>query len=293
MDGARMTVPEIVGWKRAGRKIPMLTCYDFSMARILDRCGIPVLLVGDSLGQVVLGYDSTLQVTLEEMIHHTRAVARAHPRGLIVTDMPFLSFQVSPERALEAAGRLIREGGADAVKVEGGERSVPAVRRMVEAGIPVMGHLGLTPQSILVFGGYKVRGRRPEEREQMRRDAVLLQEAGCFSLVLESIPAPLAGELTAALEIPTIGIGAGPACDGQVLVLHDMLGFFTEFRPRFVRRFLEGAVDVERAVREYVAAVERGEFPGREHSYGAGERGADGEAERPDPHEGRAREGRG
>ena len=184
-----------------------------------------------------------------------------------MADMPFMSFQVSPERALESAGRLVSEGRADAVKVEGGERSVPAIRRMVEAGIPVMGHLGLTPQSILEFGGYQLRGRTKEAQERMRRDAGLLEKAGCFSIVLESIPAPLGGEITAGVGIPTIGIGAGPLCDGQVLVLYDMLGLFTEFEPRFVRRFLEGAQLFETAVKEYMGAVEQGEFPAAEHSY--------------------------
>ncbi len=280
----RMTVPELVSWKAQGRKIPVLTCYDFTMARILDRCGIPILLVGDSLGQVILGYDSTLPVTLADVLHHTRAVARARPGGLVVADMPFLTFQVSPESALTAAGRLVSEGGADAVKVEGGERSVPAIRQLVTAGIPVMGHLGLTPQSILVFGGYGVRGRGAEEGARMRADARALEEAGCFSIVLESIPAPLAREITAAVSIPTIGIGAGPHCDGQVLVLYDMLGLFTEFKPRFVRRFLDGAGVIEAALREYVAAVEEGSFPDREHSVGL-EEGAGGgpRRERPGP----------
>jgi len=264
----RVTARDLRSWKKRGRRIPVLTCYDFTMARLLDRTGVPVLLVGDSLGQVMLGYDSTLPVTLEEMIHHTRAVSRARPQALIVADMPFLSFQVSPERAMEAAGRLVKEGRADAVKLEGGERSVPAIRTLTEAGIPVMGHLGLTPQSILVLGGYRVQGRRQADAERLRDDARRLEEAGCFSLVLESIPAPLAGEITQASTIPTIGIGAGPACDGQVLVLHDMLGIFDEFQPRFVRRFLEGGALIEQAVAEYMAAVERQEFPGPEHSVG-------------------------
>jgi 3-methyl-2-oxobutanoate hydroxymethyltransferase len=270
----RLTVPELVAWKRKGRRIPVLTCYDFTFARILDRCGIPVLLVGDSLGQVILGHESTLPVTLEDMIHHARAVARARPWGLVVADMPFLSFQISPERALEAAGRLVREGGADAVKLEGGARSCEAVRRLVEAGIPVMGHLGLTPQSILTFGGYGVRARGADERAALRRDAEALQEAGCFSLVLESIPTGLAAEVTAALRIPTIGIGAGPGCDGQVLVLYDMLGLFAEFQPRFVRRFLEGASLTETAVKAYMEAIAKGEFPGREHGFEEEPRGS-------------------
>lgn len=264
---ARMTAREVVRWKRKGRKIAVLTCYDFTMARILDRCGVPVLLVGDSLGQVILGYDATIPVTLDEMIHHTRAVARARPWGLIVADMPFMSYQVSPEQALESAGRLVQEGRAEAVKLEGGQRSCEAIRRIVAAGIPVMGHLGLTPQSILAFGSYGIRGRTLAEQESIRREAQLLESAGCFALVLESIPAPLAGEVTGAIGIPTIGIGAGPRCDGQVLVLHDMLGLFTEFEPRFVRRFLEGGRLIETAVRDYMGAVEQGEFPAAEHSY--------------------------
>jgi 3-methyl-2-oxobutanoate hydroxymethyltransferase len=262
----RMTVPELVAWKRAGRKIPVLTCYDVTFARILDRCGIPVLLVGDSLGQVVLGHESTLPVTLEDMLHHTRAVARARPWGLVVADMPFLTFQVSPPQALAAAGRLIQDGRADAVKIEGGERSVAVVRLLVEAGIPVMGHLGLTPQSILAFGGYGLRGRGEQEREAIRRDARALEQAGCFAIVLEAIPAALAAEVTASLRIPTIGIGAGPQCDGQVLVLYDMLGLFTEFKPRFVRRFTEGAELVSEAIRAYMTAIEQGAFPGPEHT---------------------------
>ncbi|MCK4305542.1 MAG: 3-methyl-2-oxobutanoate hydroxymethyltransferase [Candidatus Eisenbacteria sp.] len=262
-----MTARRLIRWKKKARKISVLTCYDFTMARLLDRARVPVILVGDSLGQVVLGYDSTLPVTLDEMILHTRAVARAKPWGMIVTDMPFLTFQVSAEKALEAAGRIVAEGRCDAVKIEGGERSVPAIRRIVEAGIPVMGHLGLTPQSILALGGYRVQGRKKAEREVLKRDAERLQDGGCFAIVLEAIPATLAGEITAMLKIPTIGIGAGPLCDGQVLVLHDMLGLFTEFEPRFVRRFMEGAVLVEKALREYVEAVEKGRFPGPEHSF--------------------------
>jgi 3-methyl-2-oxobutanoate hydroxymethyltransferase len=269
----RMTAAELTRWKKRGRRIPVLTCYDFTMARILDEAGVPVLLVGDSLGQVVLGHDSTLPVTLEQMIHHTRAVARAQPRGLIVADMPFMSFQVSPAKALEAAGRLVKEGSADAVKLEGGARSAAAARRIVTAGIPVMGHLGLTPQSILALGGYSLQGRRKAEAEALVADARRLEAAGCFAIVLEMIPAPLAGEISAAIAIPTIGIGAGPKCDGQVLVLHDMLGLYREFEPRFVRRFMEGATLVGQAVREYIQAVEEGSFPGPEHSHGLEERG--------------------
>jgi len=269
----RVTAADLARWKKRGRRIPVLTCYDFTMARILDQVGVPVLLVGDSLGQVMLGHGSTLPVTLEQMIHHTRAVARAQPRGLIVADMPFMSFQVSAAQALEAAGRLVKEGAADAVKLEGGARSAAAARRIVSAGIPVMGHLGLTPQSILALGGYTLQGRRKGEAEVLLADARRLEAAGCFAIVLEMIPAPVAQEITAALTVPTIGIGAGPNCDGQVLVLHDMLGLYQEFEPRFVRRFLEGAELVSRAVQEYMQAVEDGSFPGPEHSYGMEERG--------------------
>ncbi len=267
----RVTASDLARWKRRGRKIPVLTCYDFTMARILDKAGVPVLLVGDSLGQVVLGHDTTLPVTLDDMIHHTRAVARAQPKGLIVADMPFMSFQLSSEAALEAAGRLVKEGYADAVKLEGGARSAAAIERMVDAGIPVMGHLGLTPQSILAFGGYGLRGRRKEEAETLAADALRLEAAGCFAVVLEMIPAPLARRITASLRIPTVGIGAGPDCDGQVLVLHDMLGMFQEFQPRFVKRFLDGAEVLGGAVRAYIQAVEQGEFPGPEHTFGAQE----------------------
>ncbi len=269
----RITAADLARWKKRGRRIPVLTCYDFTLARILDQVGVPVLLVGDSLGQVMLGHGSTLPVTLRDMIHHTRAVARAQPHGLIVADLPFMSFQVSPERALESAGRLVKEGAADAVKLEGGARSAAAAERIVAAGIPVMGHLGLTPQSILTLGGYTLQGRRKGEAAALLADARRLEAAGCFAIVLEMIPAPVAQEITAAVAIPTIGIGAGPHCDGQVLVLHDMLGLYQEFEPRFVRRFMEGTELVSRAVHEYMRAVEEGTFPGPEHSYGLEERG--------------------
>ncbi len=269
--GERVSARDLVRWKKRGRKIVVLTCYDFTMARILDRAAVPVLLVGDSLGQVVLGYDTTLPVTMDDMVHHTRAVSRARPRGLIVADMPFLSFQVTPAGALAAAGRLVKEGRADAVKLEGGERSVPAIEQIVAAGIPVMGHLGLTPQSILAYGTYRLQGRRKAERQTLLADARRLEAAGCFAMVLEMIPAPLAAEITAAVSIPTIGIGAGVECDGQVLVTHDLLGLFDEFKPRYVRRFLEGATVIEGAVRDYADAVAQGEFPGREHSFGLGD----------------------
>lgn len=262
---ARWTVPKVRALKGRER-IPVVTCYDASMARLCDDAGIPVLLVGDSLGNVILGYETTLPVTLQDMIHHGAAVARARPRALIVIDMPFMTFQVSVEKALEAAGTLVQATGADAVKLEGGRRSAGAVRRMVDAGIPVMGHVGLTPQSVLELGGYGVQGRGPAG-EALLEDARALEEAGCFSIVLEKIPAPLAARVTRALTIPTIGIGAGAACDGQVLVLYDLLGLNPSFRPRFVKRYAELGATMTDALRRYAGEVRDGAFPGPEHGY--------------------------
>jgi 3-methyl-2-oxobutanoate hydroxymethyltransferase len=261
----RVTTREIRGWKGT-KKIVVLTCYDFPVARILDRCGIDILLVGDSLGNVVLGYGSTIPVTLDEMIHHARAVMRAHPRAFVVVDMPFGTFQVSAEKTIASAVRILKETGADAVKLEGGTRNRAAIVAMTEAGIPVMGHLGLTPQSVLQMGGYHVQGRG-SAGDRLIEEAKELAAAGCFAIVLESIPAGLAARVTAAVPIPTIGIGAGPACDGQVLVLHDMLGLYEEFRPRFVKRFAEIGEAIESAVRDYKREVEGGTFPGPEHSF--------------------------
>jgi 3-methyl-2-oxobutanoate hydroxymethyltransferase len=261
----RITARQIRAMKGRER-IPVLTCYDWSMARLLDAAGVPVLLVGDSLGNVVLGYETTLPVRIEQMIHHASAVVRARPRALVVVDMPFLTFQVSPSRALAAAGRIVQESGADAVKLEGGRRSAAAVRRMVDAGIPVMGHLGLTPQSVLEFGGYTVQGRG-DAGEILLEDARALEDAGVFSLVLEKVPAKLAQRVTGTVSVPTIGIGAGAGCDGQVLVLHDVLGLVPEFHPRFVKRFAELGGIITEAARRYCAEVREGAFPGPEHSY--------------------------
>ncbi|MCC7143300.1 MAG: 3-methyl-2-oxobutanoate hydroxymethyltransferase [Candidatus Eisenbacteria bacterium] len=247
-------------------KIPVLTCYDFAMAKLLDAAGVPVFLVGDSLGNVVLGFESTVPVKLRHMIHHAAAVMRAQPRALVVVDLPFLSYQVTAPRALAAAGRVIQESGADAVKLEGGERTVRAIRKIVEAGIPVMGHLGLTPQSVLAFGGYPVKGRGAEA-DTLFDDARRLEDAGCFGLVLEKVPAALAARVTQALSIPTIGIGAGPDCDGQVLVLNDMLGIDPSFAPRFVRRYAEVGAAVREAATRYCAEVRDGGFPTAAHSY--------------------------
>lgn len=263
-----MTIRDLQDMKRRGERIAVLTCYDHLFARLLAEGDLDVVLVGDSLGQVVLGYESTLPVTLEEMIHHASAVHRGLSGPLLVVDMPFLSYQVSDEEALRNAGRVLKESGAEAVKLEGGdEATLDRVRALVAAGVPVMGHLGLTPQSVHRFGGYGVRGREPDEALRIREQAKDLQEAGCFSLVLEMVPTPLAREVTGSLEIPTIGIGAGPECDGQVLVLPDMLGLNRGFEPRFLRRFAELGDDVEGAVADFVRAVKSGDYPSSRESY--------------------------
>jgi 3-methyl-2-oxobutanoate hydroxymethyltransferase len=253
--------------KRKGEPIVVVTAYDFPTARIADQAGVEILLVGDSLGTVVLGYENTLPVTVEDILHHTRAVARAKPAALVVADMPFMSYQVSDEQAVMNAGRMVQEGGADAVKLEGGERVAPAVRRMVEAGIPVMGHLGLTPQSVLAFGGYKVQARGEADQERLLREAGLLEKSGCFSLVLEGIPARLGGLVSRAIGIPTIGIGAGPQCDGQVLVSHDLLGLYLGHQPKFVRRYAELGEAMREAFGRFTADVKARRFPSDAESY--------------------------
>jgi 3-methyl-2-oxobutanoate hydroxymethyltransferase len=247
--------------------VAMLTAYDYPTACLADAAGAEILLVGDSLGMVVLGYENTLPVTVDEMIHHTKAVVRARRNALVVTDMPFMSFQTGEHDALANAGRLVKEGGADAVKFEGGSRVVDAVHAIVEAGIPVMGHLGLTPQSVLQFGGYRVQGREQEAAEKLVADAKLLEEAGAFSIVLEGIPSELATRLTAAVTVPTIGIGAGLGCDGQVLVWHDVLGLYHGSKPKFVRRYAELAETAADGLKRFVSDVKAGTFPSREESY--------------------------
>ena len=263
----KLTAPRVVEMKRRGEVIAVVTAYDYPTARLADEAGIDILLVGDSLGTVVLGYENTLPVTVEDVLHHTRAVTRARPAALVVADMPFMSYQVSPEQAVANAGRFIQEGGADAVKLEGGERVLPAVRRLVEIGIPVMGHLGLTPQSVLAFGGYKVQARGEADQERLLREAQMLEEAGCFSLVLEGIPGRFGGLVSRALTIPTIGIGAGSACDGQVLVSHDLLGFFLGKAPKFVRRYADLSGTVREAFARYVDDVKTRRYPSEEESY--------------------------
>jgi len=264
----RLTIRDLQEMKRRGEKIAALTAYDYLFARLVDESGVDLILVGDSLGQVVCGHDSTLAVTLDDMIYHARAVRRATRRALLVVDMPFLTFQVSPEETLRNAGRIMKETGAEAVKLEGGdEEAARHVRTLVRAGIPVLGHLGFTPQSVHALGGYRVQGRTPADARRLKDDALRLQDAGCFAIVLELIPAPLGREITRALEIPTIGIGAGPDVDGQVLVLPDMLGLNEGFEPRFLRKFADLAGAARAGIAAYVAAVRRGEYPGPEHSF--------------------------
>lgn len=262
-----ITVRDIRAFKDRGEKFAMLTAYDALSARLLDEAGIPILLVGDSLGMVVLGHDTTLPVTVEDMVHHTAAVVRGVSNAMVVGDMPFMSYQGSTEDGIRNAGRLIKEGGAHAVKFEGGGRVLEIVSRLADAGIPVMGHLGLTPQSVNQFGGYRVQGRDAENAERILADAKDLEAAGIFSLVLEAVPADLAADVTRSLSIPTIGIGAGPHCDGQVLVFHDFLGITTGKAPRFVKRYAALADEIIGAARAFASEVQGGTYPGPEHSY--------------------------
>ena len=264
---ARVTTLELKRKKGAKEPITMLTAYDYPFAQIVDEAGVDIILVGDSLGMVVLGYDSTLPVTQGDMLRHTAAVVRGVKRAMVVADMPFMTFQISPEQALENAGQLVKEAGAHAVKLEGGDPVLETIRKIVDAGIPVMGHLGLTPQSIHKLGGYRVQGREKETAKRLKREAKALEEAGCFSIVLEAIPSLLAKEVTESVSVPTIGIGAGPHCDGQVLVLHDVLGIYQEFKPKFVKRYANLREEALKALREYVKEVQEGKFPTAEYSY--------------------------
>jgi 3-methyl-2-oxobutanoate hydroxymethyltransferase len=268
---SEITVRTLFSLKKRGEKIAMVTAYDYHSAAVVDAAGIEVILVGDSLGMVVQGHENTLPVTVEDVVYHTSLVRRADPRALVVADMPFLSYQVSPSEAVRNAGRLVQEGGAQAVKLEGGREFLNAVGAITDASIPVMGHLGLTPQSVHRFGGYRVQGRSQEARARMKEDALLLERAGCFSIVLEGIPFDLAGEITDSLSIPTIGIGAGPRCSGQVLVFHDLLGIERTLRPRFVKRYAELGERMIEALGEFRREVKSGAFPDLDHSYGAEE----------------------
>jgi 3-methyl-2-oxobutanoate hydroxymethyltransferase len=245
----------------------MITAYDYPGARLVEEAGVPIILVGDSLAMVVLGYDSTIPVTMDEMLHHVKAVVRGTKKAHVVADLPFMSYQTGPADALRNAGRMLKEGGAQSVKLEGGIRVAETVRQLVQAGIPVMGHLGLTPQSVNQFGGYKVQGKTPAGAVKLINDALALQEAGAYAVVLETVPAQLAESITEKLTIPTIGIGAGPRCDGQVQVFHDLLGLFEDFTPRHARRYAEAGRLVKDAVAAYVADVQAGAFPTEKESF--------------------------
>jgi 3-methyl-2-oxobutanoate hydroxymethyltransferase len=263
------TVLDVQRFKDEHRRFSVLTAYDYLSARILDEAGIPILLVGDSLGMVMLGYPTTLPVTLDEMIHHAKAVSRGSRQALLVGDLPFMSYHVSVEQAIASAGRFLQEGGMHAVKLEGGGRTVEITRRLTEMGIPVMGHLGLTPQFVHQMGGFKVQGKGQAQAAQILADAKELEQAGAFSLVLEGVPGALAKRVTEELRIPTIGIGAGAATDGQVLVFHDMLGLTTGKAPKFVKRYANLAEEIANAAQRFAREVAGGEFPGPEHSYSA------------------------
>ncbi|MGH9719405.1 MAG: 3-methyl-2-oxobutanoate hydroxymethyltransferase [Bryobacteraceae bacterium] len=264
----RVRVPDLIKRKRTGEKICVLTAYDATMARLLDQAGMDVLLVGDSLGMVIQGYDTTIPVTLEAMIHHSRAVANGARRALVVADMPFLTFQVSPDDAVRNAGRLMQEGGAAAVKMEGGAERAGTVRRVVEAGIPVMGHVGFTPQAIHRIGGFRTVGKTEREAEDLLRDARALEQAGAFSIVLECMPAAVARSITADVSIPTIGIGAGPHCDGQVLVSYDAFGLYDQLTPRYVKQYAKLGAEMVDAAKEYISEVQQGRFPAAEQAAG-------------------------
>ena len=263
----KVTTHSLREMKERGEKISMLTAYDYSFARMLDAAGIDVLLVGDSASNVMAGHQTTLPITLDQMIYHAGSVVRGVERALIVVDLPFGSYQGNSKEALQSTIRIMKESGAHAVKLEGGSEVLESIERILTAGVPVMGHLGLTPQSIYKFGTYTVRAREEEEAERLKRDAHALQDAGCFALVLEKIPAPLAREVATSLSIPVIGIGAGSGVDGQVLVVHDMLGITHEFHPRFLRRYLNLYEEIGGAVRHYVSDVKSGEFPGPGEQY--------------------------
>jgi 3-methyl-2-oxobutanoate hydroxymethyltransferase len=267
MAEKQITAPLLREMKLRQEKISVLTAYDYPTARILDEAGIDVILVGDSLANVVLGYDTTLPVTMDIMVHHAAAVARAVERALVVADMPFLSYQVNDDEAVRNAGRLLQEAGVQAVKLEGGREMAHTIERIVGVGIPVMGHLGLTPQSVNQFGGYKLRAKEQSEATRLLEDAQMLEQAGVFAIVLEKIPMGLAAHVSQNLHIPTIGIGAGPDCDGQVLVVHDILGMFEKFTPKFVKRYANIGEDMKNAFREYIDDVKTGRYPAKEQSY--------------------------
>ena len=263
----RVTTSQIQALKRDGTRFATLTAYDVITAKLVDEAGIPIILVGDSLGMVVLGYENTIPVTLDDIIHHTRAVARGSQQAMIVADLPFMTYHKSPEQALDSAGRCMREGGAQAVKLEGGRVMAPTIRRLTESGIAVMAHIGLTPQSVNQLGGFKAQGKTSQQALRLMEDALAIQDAGAFSVVLECVPAALASLITQRLRIPTIGIGSGPACDAEIQVVSDILGWFTDFQPRHTKRFAQLADDAKRAIEQYNADVSEGAFPTLEHGF--------------------------
>ena len=263
----RITINDVRQMKRKGEKITMLTAYDYSTARIIDEVGIPLILVGDSLGMVVLGYESTIPVTIDEMLHHTKVVVRGTKRAMVIGDMPFMTYHISVEDALHNAARFIQEGGAQAIKLEGGVTVAEKVKNIVNCGIPVMGHIGLTPQSIYQLGGYKVQGKTPETAARLLEDARVLEQAGAFAIVLETVPTPLATLITKSISIPTIGIGAGIGCDGQVQVINDILGLFTDFVPKHAKQYARLTEIIRAAIAEYDREVKAGSFPTEEQSF--------------------------
>ena len=263
----RHTIRHLLKQSHQGIPLTMVTCYDYTFARLVEQAEIDIILVGDSMGNVIQGHQTTLPVTLEDIVYHTRAVARAQGKAHLLADLPFMSYQAGEDDAMRAAGRLLKEGGAQSVKLEGGESMAPLIRRMTAAGIPVCGHLGLTPQSVHTLGGFRVQGKGTQEAKRLMQDALALQEAGAWAIVLEMIPQALAREVTQALEIPTVGIGAGPGCAGQVLVLQDMLGMNSSFSPRFVKAFAQLESTVVDALQAYKQDVTQGSFPGPEHSF--------------------------
>jgi 3-methyl-2-oxobutanoate hydroxymethyltransferase len=267
MDIDKITVRSFAKMKEKGEKIAVLTAYDFFTARILDQIGMDSILVGDSVNMVFYGSPTTLSINMDQMVYHTKAVSSAVKRALVIADMPFLSYQTNPSDAILNAGRFLKEGGAQAVKIEGGREMAETVKKIIEVGIPVMGHIGLTPQSIHKLGGYAVRGKTEEDRKYLVESAKILEEVGCFSLLLESVPKDLAERISKSLKIPTIGIGAGAGCDGQVLVINDILGLFEDFKPKFVRKYAELAKEIRKACLNYLNDVKSGRFPSEEESY--------------------------
>lgn len=265
---ARVTTTSLRRMKEEGRKISVLTAYDYSTAKILDAAGVDVLLVGDSLGMVMLGYDSTLPVTMADMLHHTKAVARGTRNAMVITDLPFMSYHISVEESVRNAGRCLQEAGAQAVKLEGGREMADTIKAIIRTGIPVMGHLGLTPQQVHQLGGFSVQGRDEAQARKILEDAQLLEEIGVFSIVLECVPAPLAKLVSETIKIPTIGIGAGAGCDGQVLVIQDLLGLYSDLTPKFVKQFAKLNEPMTAAVKQYIKEVQEGVFPGPEHTFG-------------------------